>query len=152
MREFSLLHNRFRQVPVIVAIVGVGAVLFLLQSNNDDAEDPNMVEAVCPSAIDCKPEAAPSALPSNPAPAVEAPTTTLDQEWSNVTPSGRDVPFISLQPSPDGVTDAGRELMAEAGAQRPADGVNPAPPAPGSTGPKTVGGPASSDPPGPTAG
>ncbi|MEL7157405.1 MAG: hypothetical protein AAFN30_12495 [Actinomycetota bacterium] len=154
MREFSLLHSRFRQLPVVLAIIAVGALVVMVDRNGAEP-DGTTTATECPTAgtgpaeTDCSPVPAPP--PSAPSDGVDragaggkagpggATDTTGDPErddaWSEADVDGEDVPFISLQPAPNTATEAGRELMAEAEARRTAaaattDSTTPGPSAP----------------------
>lgn len=107
MREFSLVYGRFRQLPLILAILVIGGVLFLLARDDAGAES-EMPEPLSPSVV-------------QPVGATEPEATTTTADWSKATADGAEVPFISLQPAPDAMTDAGERLVAEGQSENDTD-------------------------------
>ncbi|MEM8924055.1 MAG: hypothetical protein AAGD35_11185 [Actinomycetota bacterium] len=122
MREFSLFHGRFRQLPLIAAMLLVAAVYIYLERSGspteEDCPEPAEIAAASPTSSvnvgECgsdEPGVEPVVIRSDDDPFART-TTTAD--WSKATGDG-DVPIISLRPSPNSLTDAGQDLVEESG-------------------------------------
>lgn len=122
MREFSLFHGRFRQLPVIAAMLLVAVVYIYLErsgsSADEDCPEPAEIAAASTTSSvgvgECATDeldVGPVVIRSDDDPFART-TTTAD--WSKATGNG-DVPIISLRPSPNSLTDAGQNLVEESG-------------------------------------
>ena len=118
MNEFNLFYSRYRQVPIILAILVAGFVVYTISTGGDD----DAVESTCavpaPAILggDCLDSA-----PEDPAgpttvdgvePTSLSTTAVTEADWSKAGQQG-EVPIISLEASPNGLTDAGQEMVAE---------------------------------------
>ncbi|MEM9565705.1 MAG: hypothetical protein AAGA93_24000 [Actinomycetota bacterium] len=114
MKDFSLLHSRVRAWLPVLAMAAIGMILFLNQGS--DGAEPDCpaggtaVSADCPVPLPVRGEL----LVDDQVPISSPMAADADDEpsaWDRATRSGRDVPFVSLQPSPEPMTDAGEELV-----------------------------------------
>ncbi len=134
MSEFHLFYSRYRQLPIIIAILVAGGMVFLISRGDTPVETtcaepaPAILGGECLDTTDVDPAGPSVAAIPGANTADLATTTATEADWSNAGESG-EVPFISLETAPDGMTDAGREMVAELEEQRdtPTDGPTSSP-------------------------
>lgn len=115
MKDFSLFYGPVRAWLPVIAMAALAVVVFVNQSGGSDAPcDPTAADCAEPLVGERQLlgngdglDTAPTGLP------VDA-DADLDDEpspWDAFDPSSSEVPFVSLQPSPEPMTEAGEELV-----------------------------------------
>ncbi|MEM9890483.1 MAG: hypothetical protein AAF962_06435 [Actinomycetota bacterium] len=120
MNEFNLFYSRYRQVPIIIAILVAGFMVYTISTGSDDTTVESTCAVPAPAILggDCL-DSVPEG-PSGPTatdglePTSLSTTAVTEADWSKAGKQG-EVPIISLESSPNGLTDAGRDLVAELG-------------------------------------
>lgn len=112
MKDFSLFYGPARGWLPVIAIAAVALVVFL--TNGSSSEPPCVGRSDCPTAV-------PGELLVDDGSGVVVPTVSDagadggvgedGVDWDRTGRTGSDVPFVSLQPSPDGMTEAGEDLL-----------------------------------------
>lgn len=119
MRDFSLLYGPARTwlpaiVTVALLVVAVHTTLGSLRPPLPDP-DPAAPTAVEAGTVDLGSVVVPAgARPGDPRGTVPVSTSADPDPWAAYTEGGRsgdDVPITSLRPSPESMTDAGRDLV-----------------------------------------
>ena len=113
MKDFSLLYGPARAWLPVIAIAAVAFVVFLTNGSSS-SEPPCSGQSDCPAAV-------PAELLVDDGSGVVVPTRSEveaddgddgnEVDWERTGRTGGDVPFVSLQPSPDGLTEAGEDLV-----------------------------------------
>ncbi len=113
MKDFSLFYGPARTWLPVVAIAVLAMVVFVNQSGGSDA-------GCDPAAADCAEplvgerqllgngdglDVAPAGLP------METEADDAPSPWDDFDPSTSEVPFVSLKPSPEPMTEAGEDLV-----------------------------------------
>jgi hypothetical protein len=113
MKDFSLFYGPARGWLSVIALVVVGLMVVLTYpSRVGDGAGPGEAESpIAPAQVETFSTPAPPVEPGGDAPAPSA--------WEGVERVGRDVPVVSLQPSPEPMTEAGRDLVRQAGRSDP---------------------------------
>ncbi len=112
MKDFSLFYGPARGwLPVLV--IAAVALVVVLNSGSADSEPPCVgVACQAPVAGELLVDGDVDVVPTSSEPD-ETDRSTVD--WERTGRTGGDVPFVSLQPSSDGLTEAGEELVRSLG-------------------------------------
>lgn len=113
MKDFSLFYGPLRTWLPVVAMAALAMVVFVTQTGSSDAPcDPAAVECSEPLVGERQLlgngdglDVTPAGLPT------EAEADDGPSPWDDFDPSTSEVPFVSLQPSPEPMTEAGEELV-----------------------------------------
>ncbi len=115
MKDFSLFYGPLRTWLPVVAVATLAMVVFVTQSGSSDAPcDPAAVECSEPLVGERQLlgngdglDVTPAGLPME----SEVDAHEEPSPWDRFDPSTSEVPFVSLQPSPEPMTEAGEELV-----------------------------------------
>ncbi len=119
MKDFSLFHSPVRAWLPVLAMAAIGMILFLNQNSGaagpDCPTDGSVVSADCPAPLPARGELlVDDRVPIGSPTGADARPAEEPSPWDRATRPGRDVPFVSLQPSPEPMTDAGEQLVRSA--------------------------------------
>ncbi len=115
MKDFSLLYGPIRAWLPVVAMAALAMVVFINHAGGSDPDcDPAAVECAEPLVGERQLLGNRDGLDVTPAGAPMEPEAVVDEQpspWDDVDPSTSEVPFISLKPSPEPMTEAGEDLV-----------------------------------------
>ncbi len=108
MKDFSLFYGPARTWAVIVgtALVAIGIAIFS-QSSSSGQQEIETENSAQRSSSQIQPE-----VEVEPADEADDAVSDAAAAWARAPQSAADIPFVSLQPSPEPITDAGEELVS----------------------------------------
>lgn len=127
MKDFSLFYGPLKAWLPVAAIAVLAMVVFINQASGSEADCDLTASADCTSPLLGEPEllgngdgldVAPTGLPMEPTGDTTADDPAADDEpspWDDFDPSDSEVPFVSLRPSPEPMTEAGEDLVRSTG-------------------------------------
>lgn len=121
MKDFSLLYGPLKAWLPVLAIAALAMVVFINQASGSEAECGSAASADCTQPLLGERELlgngegldlAPTGLPSatDDATGGDDPADDEPSPWDAFDPSSTEVPFVSLQPAPEPMTEAGEDL------------------------------------------
>jgi hypothetical protein len=125
MRDFSLLYGPARTWAAVLgtAIVAVAIGFFVQGSANAQQSDQEIqAEAAANRSSSPSPADADAAASTD---GDETDQTSSADRWSAAPQSAEDIPFVSLQPSPEPITEAGQDLVSANATTTVPSPVNP---------------------------
>lgn len=128
MKDFSLLYGPVRTWLPVVAMAVLAIVVLLSQSAGSETDCPAGPSSDCAEPLLGDPQLLGNGEGLDVAPAgvsAEADTGSEPSPWDGFEPSSAEVPFVSLQPSPDPMTEAGQDLVRSAGSDEGDDPNRP---------------------------
>ncbi len=157
MKDFSLLYGPARKWAVIVGTIVMAVAIGLFAQGRSSGQQEIQAETSAERSSSQSPRSEPQ--PAAPA-ADDQPEDVSEsaEEWSRAPQSAADIPFVSLKPSPEEITEAGKELIdsntsttvrstpATAG-RRPVNPAEPDPPRTTTPSPEPVSNPTKPDEP-----
>ena len=125
MKDFSLFYGPVRTWLPVVAMAVLGLVVIVSQSSGSDRDCTPSASAECAEPLLGERQLLGNDGDLDVAPAGSS-TDRADRAdpspWDDFEPDDGSVPFVSLQPSPEPMTDAGQDLVRSATAD---EGANP---------------------------
>lgn len=127
MKDFSLFHGPLKSWLPVVAIAALAMVVFINQASGSEADcgltDSDLTDSDLTDSAACSepllgerellgnddgPDVTPTGLPME---TDDAPVEGDEPSpWDDFDPSASEVPFVSLQPAPEPMTEAGQDL------------------------------------------